>query len=97
MAIEIRSLKARNLFSLALIGFSGAFALFLLVELYRNRGGLVSGGLNLAAAVALIAVCALAWPNLRSPKSAHLSWQLKGLILVACVMALLARAPGLQA
>ena len=95
MASEIKSLKAGSLYALALIGFSAAFALFLLAELYGNRGGLLSAGLNLAAAVALVVVCALAWPNLRTPKTAHLSWKLKGLILLACALALLARAPGL--
>ncbi len=95
MASEIKSLNARNIAALGLVGFSGAFACFLLVHLYRDPGSLVSASLDLAAAVALIAVCAIAWPDIRTPLAARFSWRLAAIVMLAIALAVLARAPGL--
>lgn len=93
---HIGSLKGRHLYAPALLGFSGAFALFLLLELRQDSGGLLASGLNLTAAVALIVVCAVGWRHVRVPETAHLPWRLKVVIAVASVLALIARAPLIQ-
>ena len=91
MASELKELKPRNIFALGLVGFSGAFAFFLLRELFIDRGGLVAAGLNLMAAVLLIIVCAISWPRVSSPASARVSWRAVALVIAACVLALVAR------
>jgi len=96
MASELKELKPRNIFALGLVGFSGAFAFFLLRELFVERDGLVAAGLNLVAAVLLIIVCAISWPQVSSPTSARVSWRSLALVIGACVLALAARLPAVH-
>jgi len=96
MAGELKELKPRNIFALGLIGFSGAFAFFLLRELFVEHDGFVAAGFNLVAAVLLMIVCAISWPQVSSPKSARVSWRSVALAIGACVLALAARLPGVH-
>ncbi len=96
MASEPKELTTRNIFAIGLVGFSGAFAFFLMRELFSNGGGVIAGGLNLVAAVLLILVCAISWKRISSPTSAQVSWQAVVLAAVACVLAVAARLPALH-
>lgn len=96
MASELKALKPSSMFALGFIGFSGAFAFFLLRELFVGRGGLVADGLILSAAVLLIVVCAISWPGISTLRSARFSLRGLALAVVACVLVLAAQLPALH-
>ena len=96
MANEVKRLGAANIIAVGMTGFSGAFAFFLLRELFVDHAGLISSAMKLGAAVLLLAACALTWPNVHSPMSARFSLPAFGLVIIACVLAVAARAPGLH-
>lgn len=93
MAGELKALNPSSLFALGFIGFSGAFAFFLLRELFVDRGGFVADSLNLSAAVLLIVVCAISWPGISTLRSARFSRRGVALAVVACMLALTAQVP----
>jgi hypothetical protein len=97
VASELGNLTTRNIAAIGLTGFCGAFGLYLLRELWRSHGGVAWAALNLMAAVILLALCASSWPALREPRTASASWHRFALAALACVLAVVARLPGLQA
>lgn len=97
MTSKLKELQPHNILALGVVGFSGAFAFSLLRDLFAKSGGLEAAGINLVASVLLIIVCAITWPSILSPTSARVSWQAGLLVLIACVLALVARMPALQA
>jgi len=97
MASDLRNLTTANIVAIGLTGFCGAFALYLLRELWQSRGGLAWAVLNLIAGVVLLAVCAVFWRNVLAPHQARAPWQAFVATGFACALALAARLPGLQA
>jgi len=89
----VKALSAANVAALALIGFSGAFGIYLLHELIDHHQNLLSVSLNVAAALFLFGVRFVYWPLAKNPRLAHLSWKPFVLAGIALVLALAARAP----
>jgi len=90
---KVHSLSAANIAALALIGFCGAFAIYLLHELIEHHQDLLRVSLNVAAALLLAGVRFVYWPAAKSPRLARLSWHPFALAGAAVVLALIARAP----
>ena len=96
MASELTALKSRNILAIGLVGFSGAFALFLLRGVFLGQAGMLASALNLIAAVVLIVAAAITWPQILAPRSARASWRAIALVALGCGLALVARMPGVH-
>ena len=93
MTSQLRSLSTANIVAIALVGFCGTFAIYLFKELLSDHNGLLSVALNISAFVVLVAVRFLAWPDIRIPSQARISWGSAAVALLAVVLALAARSP----
>jgi len=92
----VKSLSATNIEALALIGFSGAFAIYLLHELTEHHQNPLRVALNIAAALFLLGVRFVYWPLATNPRLARINWKAFALAGLAIVLALTARAPQLH-
>ncbi len=92
----LKSLSASNFAALALLGFSGAFAIYLVHEVFQHHQDVLRVALNLAAALLLLGVRFVYWPISKNPRLARLGWRPFALAGAAVALAVLARAPQLH-
>ena len=93
MTSQMRSLSTANIAAIGLVGFCGAFAIYLLKELLSDHNGLLPIALNISAVALLVGVRFLAWPDIRIPSQARISWTSAAGALFAVVLAVAARSP----
>ena len=90
---QMRSLSTANIAAIGLVGFCGAFAIYLFKELLSDQNGLLPIALNISAVALLVGVRFLAWPDIRIPRQARISWASAAVALFAVVLAVAARSP----
>ena len=89
----MRGLSTANIAAIGLVGFCGAFAIYLVKELLSDHSGPLPTALNISAAALLVGVRFLAWPDILIPSQARISWQSAAIALFAVVLAVAARSP----